>query len=807
MLPRPLRCLRARAAIGKRAFVPASTVCRLAGLFFASAAFVTSAVAIDYTGEAPAPEEPLTLWYRRPAEQWVEALPVGNGRIGAMIFGGVVNERLQLNEDTLWAGGPYDPVNPEARAALPEVRRLIFAGEYRAANQLIGEKVMARPLGQMQYETVGDLLLEFPDAAQVENYRRELDLDTAIARVSFTARGVRYTREVFSSPVDQVVVVHLTADQPRRIAFTATMRTPQDATITASDGQTLLMRGTNSAANGIAGALRFQARVRVLAKGGRVNPTGASLGVGGADAATILIAMATSYRSFNDVSGDPEAATKAVLEAAAQKDYDALRAAHVAEHQRLFRRVAIDLGTTAAAKQPTNERIRNFSRQPDPQLAALYFQYGRYLLISSSRPGAQPANLQGIWNESMTPPWGSKYTININTEMNYWPAEPTNLAECTEPLFAMIADLSRTGARTAQEMYGAKGWVVHHNTDLWRATAPIDGPLWGMWPTGGAWLCQHLWEHYAFGRDAAFLDKAYPLMKGAAEFFLDTLVEDPVHHWLVTNPSLSPENIHPFGVAVSAGPTMDEQLLRDLFGHTIRAAEILGVDEPFRRQLAAARARLAPNQIGAQGQLQEWLEDWDARAPEQQHRHVSHLYGLFPSDQITLRGTPDLAAAVRQTLETRGDISTGWAIAWRLNLWARLQDGERAYRILSALLDPSRTYPNMFDAHPPFQIDGNFGGTSAIAEMLLQSQVPSSGSGQGAEIELLPGLPQAWATGSVRGLRARGGFEVDLTWSGGRLTRATLRSRAGEPCRVRYRGHVAELKIPAGGSRDVGPEL
>ncbi|MEV4101728.1 glycoside hydrolase N-terminal domain-containing protein [Nonomuraea sp. NPDC049649] len=736
----------------------------------AGAAMLPGWTAAARPASAPPPEVSaagdLALWYDESAgTDWLRALPIGNGRLGAMVFGNVDTERLQLNEDTVWAGGPYDQSNPRGAAALGQIRQLVFQNQWSQAQTMIDQNMLGNPAGQLAYQTVGDLRLGFGSAAGVAEYHRHLDLTTATTAVSYLQNGVRYRREMLASAPDQVIAVRLTADRPGSITFSATFGSPQRATRSSPDGTTVALDGISGDMEGVSGSVRFLALARAVAEGGSVTSSGGTLQVTSADSVTVLISIGTSYRDFRDTGGDYQGIARRHLDAATSRTYGDLRGRHVADYQRLFTRTTLDLGRTPAADQPTDVRIARHANTDDPQFSALLFQYGRYLLISSSRPGTQPANLQGIWNDSLTPAWDSKYTINANLPMNYWPADTTNLSECYEPVFAMLEDLAVSGARTARVQYDAGGWVTHHNTDAWRGTSVVDGAFWGMWQTGGAWLATLVWDHYRFTGDLEFLQRYYPVMKGAAQFFLETLVPEPNLGYLVTNPSNSPELAHHAGVSVCAGPTMDNQILRDLFDGCARASQELGTDAGFRSQVLAARDRLPPTKIGSRGNIQEWLYDWVETEPA--HRHISHLYGLHPSNQISKRGTPALHNAARRTLELRGDDGTGWSLAWKINYWARMEEGSRAHALLRLLVTTARLAPNMFDLHPPFQIDGNFGATSGIAEMLLQSQ--------NGELHVLPALPPAWPAGTVRGLRGRGGHTVDVTWSSGGATEILLR--------------------------------
>ena len=781
--------------------------------------------------QEPAPQLPaapsdLRLWYRQPAATWIEALPVGNGRLGAMVFGGTQSELIQLNEDTVWTGGPYDPHGTGAGAkALPEIRRLVFEGKGKEAEALFEKEMMAKIWEQAQYQPLGDLKLSFAGLGEVSDFRRELNLDTAVARTMFRSGGATFVREVFCSPVDQVIVVRLTTDKPGAISLFATLdgrvnarRRGDETWMVRSEAPgAILLRGQTASFRGATERLRYEARLQTEADGGTTEIYNMSdheaLKITGANAVTLYIAAATSFKNYRDASGDPAVAAKATLAKIAGKPYDRVRADSVADHQRLFRRAALEFSPSPAATAlPTDERFAAFAAGQDPDFAALYFQYGRYLLICSSRPGGQPANLQGLWNADMNPAWGSKYTSNINLEMNYWPSEVANLAECAEPLFALIKDLAVTGHETARINWNARGWLLGHNTDLWRATAPIHGAYWGAWHTGGGWLCTQVWEHYLFSGDRAFLAEYYPVIKAAAEFFLDTLVVHPKTGRLVTNPSDSPENgpggdpawtRNPDGtrnrpIGIAAGPTMDLQIVGELFDIAARASEVLAADPDFRAQVKQARARLEPMRVGRLGQLQEWMDDVDS--PDDHHRHVSHLWGLYPGTSISPRATPKLAEAAKRTLALRGDAGTGWSIAWKINFWARLLDGDHTWELVKRQLalttatttstGKGGTYPNMLDAHPPFQIDGNLGGAAGIAEMLLQSHE--------GEISLLPALPAALPQGSFRGLRARGGFDVDAAWANGALRSASITSRLGGVCKVRWGRLTTELKTVAG---------
>lgn len=751
------------------------------------------------------------LWYDEPAETWTQALPLGNGRIGAMVYGGIEEEIIQFNEETLWTGQVHDYAHDSAYEVLNDLREMLWAGKQNEAHDLANKRFMSKPFGQYSYQPFGNVLLNFPDQKNVKNYKRLLDIEEGISSVYYETDSAEFKREVFVSEPDQAMVIHLESSQKGGINFEVGLDSPHSRYEIIIEDDEIILRGkANNYHNKLdrqnkpypKSRLTFEARLKVVNNGGELLIKDQKINIVNANQATLYLVAATSFINYQDISGHPASLCQKYLSNLYGQSYESIKATHIKDFRNLFNRVEIDLGKSEISNRPTNERLISFEEDQDPNLVSLLYQYGRYLLISSSREGTQPPNLQGIWNDKLSPPWDSKYTININTEMNYWLAEMTNLSELTDPLTSMIEDLSVTGQNIAQKHYNLNGWVTHHNTDIWRGAAPINGSNHGIWPTGGAWLCQNLWWHYQYSNDRAFLQtKAYPILKEASKFFVEYLVPDPNHpNWLVSGPSNSPE----IGGLVMA-PTMDHQIIRNLFSNTIEAAEILGVDGDFIKLVKEKRAKIAPNLIGKHGQLQEWLIDQDD--PENKHRHVSHLWGLHPGNEIHPHTTPELAEACKVTLTHRGDGGTGWSRAWKINFWARLLDGDHSFLLLRNLMTPSigpepnakdkgGLYMNLFDSHPPFQIDGNFGATAGITEMLLQSHLRDE-NGHYYQ-DLLPALPSAFSSGRITGIVGRGGFEISLEWENNDLISAKVKSLAGNTLNLRYKGKVISQKTTKG---------
>lgn len=769
-------------------------------LSFPNSAMADVSISSRHTVNSKALDPSTNIWFSAPASKWDEALPVGNGRLGAMVFGTVEEERIQLNENTYWTGGPYSTVVKGGHQFLPEIQRLVFAGKYLDAHNLFGRKLMGYPVEQQKYQSLANLHLFSTHGGKAADYQRRLDLETGISSVEYSVDGVRFRREVLASVPDQAVIVRLTADRPGALNFVANLRGVRNQAhsnygtdyfqmdAVGQDG--LAVTGKSADYLGIPGKLKYEGRVKATVEGGTISTRGIDLVIQNATSATLVFVAATNFVNYKDVSADQHARVESYLRGLEGKPYEELKLAAVREHKRFFDRVTLTLPETNNSALPTNLRKEKIQSEPDPSLAALVYNFGRYVLIASSRPGSQPANLQGLWNDDMNPSWDSKYTTNINTEMNYWPVDSANLGELSEPLFRLIREVSVQGSQVAKEHYGARGWVFHQNTDLWRVAAPMDGPSWGTFTVGGAWLCTHLWEHYQYTKDKKFLKENLPLIEGSVRFFLDFLIKDPSGKWLVTNPSTSPENFPDgggnkryfdevtgsvlTGTTICAGSSIDMQILHDLFGYYLQAVEGLGVKSTIAAKVREARGKLVPPRIGADGALQEWADDW--KSLEKNHRHFSHLYGLYPGRALWDARSPELTPAYKKVLEERGDGGTGWSMAWKMALWARLSDGNRANKIFKQYLRDQNCAQLFARCGNAMQVDGTLGATAAITEMLMQSH--------DGYLKLLPALPDDWKNGHFSGVCARGAFELDFKWVDGKVTALTVKSNAGEVCRL-----------------------